>query len=59
MAYTTVNAENPADFYKLNLYFADGKIVKFESVDNSGVVKYSFNFTNYGTTSIDLPDYLK
>lgn len=58
-AYVSQNAEYPAAFYEYNIYFEDGKIKKFESLSKEGAVQYSFNFTDYGSTEIELPDFLK
>ena len=41
--------------YKFNVYFENGFIVKFESCNNSDVVQYSFDFSDYGTTSVEIP----
>ena len=39
-----------------NLYFENGLLVKFESTNKSNAITYSFNFNDYGTTTIKLPD---
>ena len=54
-SYTCINADYPEAYYKFNVYFENGFVVKFESRNNSDVVQYSFDFTNYGTTVIDIP----
>ena len=53
-AYSCVNGEDyPDTFNKYNLYFEDGKLLKFEAIDKAGNVTYSFNFKDYGTTTIE------
>lgn len=53
-AYSCVNGEDyPDTFNKYNLYFEDGKLLKFEAIDKAGNVTYCFNFKDYGTTMIE------
>ena len=54
-SYTCINDGYPESCYKFNVYFENGFIVKFESCNNSDVVQYSFDFSDYGTTSVEIP----
>lgn len=55
-SYACINPEYPEAYYKFNVYFENGFVIKFESRDNTDTVRYSFDFTNYGTTTVTLPD---
>lgn len=55
--YTTEGLRTGAARY--DLYFENGKIVKFESRDDTGAITVCFSFTDYGSTVVDLPDYMK
>ncbi|MBQ8372483.1 MAG: hypothetical protein IJX38_06085 [Clostridia bacterium] len=55
-SYTCINTDYPEAYYKFNVYFENNFVVKFESRNNTNVVQYSFDFTNYGTTTIELPE---
>lgn len=55
-SYVCINNGYPAAYYKFNLYFENGFLVKFECRDNTDTLTYSFDFTDYGTTVVELPD---
>ena len=54
-SYICTNEDYPDEYYKFNLYFENGLLVKFESTNKSNEINYSFNFSDYGTTKIELP----
>ncbi len=58
-AYTVRNKNYPATHYSFRLYFEDGRLVKFESLNKEETVTYSFAITDHGKTKLTLPDYLK
>ena len=53
-AYSCINGEDyPDTFNKYNLYFEDGKLLKFEAIDKASNITYCFNFKDYGTTTVE------
>ncbi|MBQ4269727.1 MAG: hypothetical protein IJB97_08795 [Clostridia bacterium] len=58
-AYVCVNADYPENCYRFSAYFKGGKLVKFESQNASEEITYSFEFGGYGTTVLELPEYLR
>ena len=55
-SYVCENPDYPDAYYKYNVYFENGYIVKFESRAQTGVIQYSFEFTNYGKTVVEMPN---
>ena len=54
-SYVTQKPEYPEQIRKFNLHFENGYITKFEARNSAGEITYSFLFTDYGRTKVDLP----
>ncbi|MBQ8414732.1 MAG: hypothetical protein IJX58_05780 [Clostridia bacterium] len=55
-SYLYVKSDSSSGFYKFNVYFENGVIVKIDGEEDAGVgVTHSFDFENYGTTVVDIP----
>ena len=54
-SYVYMKSEGASGFYKFNVYFENGVIVKIDGCEDKGEVTHSFNFTDYGTTVVDMP----
>ena len=55
-SYVYVKSVASAGFYQFNVYFEEGKVVKIEGMEDEGALTHVFNFTDYGTTTIDVPE---
>ncbi len=56
-AYVYVKADSASGFYKFSVYFENGVVVKIDGEERAEVgVTHSFNFENYGTTVVDMPN---
>ena len=53
-SYVYVNSET-SGFYQINVYFENGYVVKVDGCEDKGDVTHSFNFTDYGKTTVELP----
>ena len=54
-AYVYIN-EGESGFYRFDVYFTGGVIVKIEGYEEEGPVSHLFNFKDYGTTELQLPN---
>ena len=54
-AYVYIN-EGESGFYRFDVYFKGGVIVKIEGYEEEGPISHLFNFKDYGTTVVQLPN---
>lgn len=53
-SYVYINSDS-FGFYQFSVFFENGVIVKIEGYENIGSVTHVLNFTNYGTTDVEIP----